>query len=162
MSSPDFPWQPEPSPCRPRSARNSRLYRYRSSVLSLSVDSRYTSPPLPPSPPEGPPRGTYFSLRNAMQPFPPPPALTMILASSTNTGNPSGAQGENTPHALRKTKARNTERRNAKPQNFHVADFACWNDGEIFKNRAAAKSSANRAMPRILSPPPPLPPPATR
>src|SRR5437764_8053556 len=42
------------------------------------------SPPLPPSPPEGPPRGTYFSRRNAMQPLPPSPALTRILASSIN------------------------------------------------------------------------------
>src|SRR5215470_9151766 len=42
-------------------------------------------PPLPPSPPEGPPRGTYFSRRNATQPLPPSPAFTKILASSTNT-----------------------------------------------------------------------------
>src|ERR1700734_2443331 len=45
------------------------------------------SPPLPPSPPEGPPRGTYFSLRNATQPSPPSPALMEILASSANTGH---------------------------------------------------------------------------
>src|SRR5258708_7730364 len=43
-------------------------------------------PPLPPSPPEGPPRGTYFSRRKATQPLPPSPAFTKILASSTNTG----------------------------------------------------------------------------
>src|SRR5260370_42060969 len=43
-------------------------------------------PPCPPSPPEGPPRGTYFSRRKAMQPLPPSPAFTSILASSTNTG----------------------------------------------------------------------------
>src|SRR5881296_506484 len=42
-------------------------------------------PPLPPSPPEGPPRGTYFSRRKATQPLPPSPAFTEILASSTNT-----------------------------------------------------------------------------
>src|SRR5579863_3281182 len=45
-----------------------------------------TSPPLPPSPPEGPPRGTNFSRRKAMQPLPPSPAFTRILASSTNIG----------------------------------------------------------------------------
>src|SRR5271154_5840563 len=45
------------------------------------------SPPLPPSPPEGPPRGTYFSLRKATQPSPPSPALMEILASSANTGH---------------------------------------------------------------------------
>src|SRR5712691_11829805 len=43
-------------------------------------------PPWPPSPPEGPPRGTYFSRRKATQPLPPLPAFTNILASSTNTG----------------------------------------------------------------------------
>src|ERR1700690_1279162 len=43
------------------------------------------SPPCPPSPPDGPPRGTYFSLRNATQPSPPSPAFTMIFASSANT-----------------------------------------------------------------------------
>src|SRR5437870_11533185 len=43
-------------------------------------------PPWPPSPPEGPPRGTYFSRRKAMQPLPPSPPFTNILASSTNTG----------------------------------------------------------------------------
>src|SRR6266850_2150162 len=42
-------------------------------------------PPLPPSPPEGPPRGTYFSRRKATQPLPPLPAFKNILASSTNT-----------------------------------------------------------------------------
>src|SRR5258708_4622150 len=43
-----------------------------------------TSPPWPPSPPEGPPLGTNFSRRKAMQPFPPSPALMRILASSIN------------------------------------------------------------------------------
>src|SRR3954447_17239648 len=43
-----------------------------------------TSPPLPPSPPEGPPRGTNFSRRNARQPLPPSPAFTRIIASSMN------------------------------------------------------------------------------
>src|SRR5579859_730978 len=41
-------------------------------------------PPLPPSPPLGPPRGTYFSRRNATQPLPPSPAFIEIFASSTN------------------------------------------------------------------------------
>src|SRR5919108_2762972 len=54
------------------------------SVLCRSLDSMITSPPLPPSPPEGPPRGTNFSRRKATQPFPPSPALTRILASSMN------------------------------------------------------------------------------
>src|SRR5437588_3045078 len=41
-------------------------------------------PPSPPSPPLGPPRGTNFSRRKAIQPCPPSPALTVILASSIN------------------------------------------------------------------------------
>src|SRR5262245_22378047 len=41
-------------------------------------------PPRPPSPPEGPPRGTYFSRRKATQPLPPSPAFTRIFASSIN------------------------------------------------------------------------------
>ena len=59
-------------------------------VLWRSLDSMMTSPPLPPSPPEGPPRGTYFSRRKAMQPLPPSPALTRIFASSMNTVDPVG------------------------------------------------------------------------
>src|SRR5262250_2067904 len=43
-----------------------------------------TLPPRPPSPPEGPPRGTNFSRRNATQPLPPPPPATRIVASSMN------------------------------------------------------------------------------
>src|SRR5437588_10530119 len=42
------------------------------------------SPPLPPSPPLGPPRGTNFSRRNARQPLPPSPAFTRIFTSSMN------------------------------------------------------------------------------
>src|SRR5579863_3839243 len=42
------------------------------------------SPPSPPSPRDGPPRGTYFSRRKAMQPLPPSPAFTRIVASSIN------------------------------------------------------------------------------
>src|SRR5712691_29899 len=42
------------------------------------------SPPFPPSPPLGPPRGTYFSRRNARHPLPPSPAFTVMVTSSTN------------------------------------------------------------------------------
>src|ERR1700719_1426465 len=84
MSSPSRPLLFEPSPCRPRSALYSGLKRKCTSVLCFSLDSIITSPPLPPSPPEGPPRGTNFSRRNAMQPLPPSPAFTLILASSIN------------------------------------------------------------------------------
>src|SRR5437660_1469290 len=50
------------------------------------------SPPRPPSPPLGPPRGTYFSRRNARHPLPPSPAFTVILASSTSIKKAAGAQ----------------------------------------------------------------------
>src|SRR5208282_4350326 len=83
-SAPSRPVLLEPSPWRPRSALYSGLKRKWTSVLWRSLDSMITSPPRPPSPPEGPPRGTYFSRRNAMQPLPPSPALTVILTSSTN------------------------------------------------------------------------------
>jgi hypothetical protein len=43
-----------------------------------------TSPPGPPLPPFGPPRGTYFSRRKLTQPRPPSPAKTRILVSSIN------------------------------------------------------------------------------
>src|SRR5215471_6706180 len=82
--SPSRPVQFEPSPWRPRSAVYSGLKRKWTSVLWRSLESMMTSPPRPPSPPEGPPRGTNFSRRKAMQPLPPSPALTRILASSMN------------------------------------------------------------------------------
>src|SRR5579863_6926821 len=86
-SSPSHPLQFEPSPWRPRSALYSGLKRKWTRVLWRSLDSIITSPPSPPSPPDGPPRGTYFSLRKAIQPFPPSPAFTRIVASSMNIKN---------------------------------------------------------------------------
>src|SRR5579859_5416660 len=61
------------------------------------------SPPRPPSPPEGPPRGTNFSRRKAMQPLPPSPAFTRITASSINMPrfDCTGGGGDSTkPRAL--------------------------------------------------------------
>src|SRR5579862_3809806 len=83
-SPPSRPVLLEPSPWCPRSALCSGLKRKCTSVLWRSLDSMTMSPPLPPSPPEGPPRGTHFSRRKAMQPLPPSPALTLIFASSIN------------------------------------------------------------------------------
>ena len=40
------------------------------------------SPPFPPSPPSGPPKGMYFSLLKLDAPEPPLPALTSRKASS--------------------------------------------------------------------------------
>src|SRR3954462_3186422 len=83
-SSPSRPVLFEPSPWRPRCALYSGLKRKCTSVLWRSLDSMMMSPPLPPSPPDGPPRGTNFSLRKARQPLPPSPALIRIIASSMN------------------------------------------------------------------------------
>jgi hypothetical protein len=41
-------------------------------------------PPRPPSPPAGPPIGTYFSRRHPTTPSPPFPAATEMVASSMN------------------------------------------------------------------------------
>src|SRR5260221_1135865 len=84
--SPSRPVQLEPSPWRPRSPLYSGLKRKWTSVLWRSLDSKMMSPPRPPSPPEGPPRGTNFSRRKATQPLPPSPALTRISAVSMNMG----------------------------------------------------------------------------
>jgi len=46
--------------------------------------SKTMSPPLPPSPPDGPPKGTNFSLRKATQPLPPRPATIRTSQLSTN------------------------------------------------------------------------------
>ena len=53
-------------------------------VVAESEEDMRMSPPWPPSPPEGPPRGTNFSRRKAMQPLPPSPAFMRIFASSIN------------------------------------------------------------------------------
>src|SRR3982750_696190 len=57
-------------------------------------DSMTMSPPRPPSPPLGPPRGTYFSRRNARHPLPPSPAFTRIRTSSMNMQKRKGRSGE--------------------------------------------------------------------
>src|SRR3546814_1323058 len=41
-------------------------------------------PPRPPSPPSGPPLGMNFSRRKLATPLPPLPAMTSMVASSTN------------------------------------------------------------------------------
>src|SRR5574337_1560011 len=54
------------------------------------------SPPLPPSPPSGPPRGTNISLRKLQIPFPPRPACTVIYPSSTNIVGQRSSDGSTT------------------------------------------------------------------
>src|ERR1700679_261388 len=92
----DAPSRPDlllPSPCRPRSASCSGLKRKCNSVLWCWLATKITSPPLPPSPPLGPPCGTNFSRRNARQPLPPSPALIVILTSSTSMKKAAEASG---------------------------------------------------------------------
>src|SRR5947208_1917124 len=50
----------------------------------LGSAKRTISPPLPPSPPLGPPLGSNFSRRKETWPPPPEPAKTLITASSMN------------------------------------------------------------------------------
>src|SRR6185437_17123190 len=76
----------EPRPWPPRSDFHSGLKRKWTRVLWESEERMRMSPPWPPSPPEGPPRGTNFSRRKAMQPLPPSPALIRMWASSMNIG----------------------------------------------------------------------------
>src|SRR5512135_1357742 len=73
-----------PPPPLPSSAAKLVVKRNAFSELSVGRTCRITSPPLPPSPPAGPPRGMYFSRRHATAPLPPSPAFTRILTSSTN------------------------------------------------------------------------------
>ena len=75
-SPPEAPVWLEPRPCSARPALTWwRLYRW-ASVAQCGLALTITLPPLPPSPPLGPPRGTYFSRRKLMQPHPPSPAFT--------------------------------------------------------------------------------------
>src|SRR5467141_1300116 len=71
------------------------------SVLSPSTARTITSPPLPPSPPFGPPNSMNFSRRNDTQPLPPSPERTYTLASSRNfMTHDMRSQMQNTrPHA---------------------------------------------------------------
>src|SRR5258708_24152943 len=86
MDLPSRPLRLLPSPCRPRSAVCSGLKRKCRRVLWCVLAPIKTSPPRPPSPPLGPPRGTNFSRRKARQPLPPSPAFTRILTSSIHIG----------------------------------------------------------------------------
>ena len=54
---------------------------------SWRVATSTTSPPGAPSPPSGPPLGTYFSRRKLMEPLPPRPARTQMLALSSMMKN---------------------------------------------------------------------------
>ncbi len=83
-SSPRAPVWFFPLPWAPRPALKWALFWKWTSVFSCRFTSKMTSPPWPPLPPAGPPRGTYFSRRKATAPFPPSPAFTWILASSKN------------------------------------------------------------------------------
>src|SRR6056297_566787 len=83
-SSPERPVLFRPAPPSPLSARNLRCTRKSASVLMPWSACSQTLPPWPPSPPSGPPRGMYFSRRKLRQPWPPLPACTRMVASSTN------------------------------------------------------------------------------
>src|SRR5699024_10321209 len=71
-------------PSSPCSATYFLWYLKSINVLRPKSTSNITLAPFPPSPPSGPPAGTYFSLLNDTAPFPPFPDLTKILALSIN------------------------------------------------------------------------------
>src|SRR5580704_696906 len=84
------------------------------------------SPPLPPSPPSGPPRSTYFSRRNETHPFPPSPALTRILTLSTN-------MADTLPYATQSAKLRarlvSSFADRAETPHAHLHTTRCCHDG---------------------------------
>ena len=84
ISSPLLPNISLAPPFSPFAAANFRLRRKFISVFNSGVALIKTDPPLPPSPPLGPPRGTYFSLRKETIPSPPAPEITIIFALSIN------------------------------------------------------------------------------
>lgn len=73
------PWEPFPARKWTRRTNSMRVRCFESATI-------WMWPPLPPSPPSGPPRGANFSRRKLTLPFPPSPARTKILASSTSPG----------------------------------------------------------------------------
>ena len=83
-SVPAFPWRLALVPRPPESARKWwRCWKSRRVVWPGST-RRWTVPPRPPSPPSGPPRGTWASRRNVAAPSPPSPPWTQILTRSRN------------------------------------------------------------------------------
>src|SRR5439155_2470408 len=83
-SGPALPYIFLPMPASPRGACQWCLPMKSGSVFLLGSAAKMTSPPRPPSPPSGPPLGMYFSRRKETHPAPPSPALTWMVASSTN------------------------------------------------------------------------------
>ena len=83
---PSRPLQSAPWPCSPRSPFQWGLNLKSMRLFWSSSPRRITSPPLPPSPPLGPPHGSYFSRRKLEQPRPPSPARALMEVSSINMG----------------------------------------------------------------------------
>src|SRR5215207_1744475 len=104
-SSPPAPWRRLPMPCVPSSARRNGWSLNASSEATLWSATRTTSPPLPPSPPSGPPLATWASRRNDTEPAPPSPALTCRLHSSTNWDTRASIAA---PRSARRTEASST------------------------------------------------------
>ena len=65
-----------------------RLVAQRDEVAALAVGDQHDVAAAAAIAAEGPPRGTYFSRRNAIEPSPPRPPSTYTVTRSENTGGP--------------------------------------------------------------------------
>src|SRR5665811_2405346 len=83
-SPPDFPCRFAPRPRPPGSARKWCVKRKSRSVVRPASTWIKMEPPRPPSPPSGPPLGTWASRRNVAAPSPPSPARTQTVTRSRN------------------------------------------------------------------------------
>ena len=79
MSSPFFPVRRPPDPLAPFSALTCLRYFRWIRVQNCGLALRMICPPRPPSPPSGPPLGTYFALWRCIDPAPPCPEAQKIL-----------------------------------------------------------------------------------
>ena len=79
MSLPCLPLQSAAPPCSPFSALMNFLYFRWINVQNCGFDLNMICPPLPPSPPSGPPLGTYLARCRCTDPAPPCPEAQYIL-----------------------------------------------------------------------------------
>src|SRR5438132_3686671 len=95
-----------------------------------------TSPPWPPSPPSGPPRGTYFSRRKLTQPRPPSPARTSICTRSMKlaiSGRDLSASGERAHERLETAAQLPLRQRVGQPHACVVVESGARHEGDAVR-----------------------------